>query len=56
MKRTFLIPFVSAVLGGGVVVAVVAVSGGFDESKTAVTTVQSAPPRPVERLATDAPA
>jgi len=41
MKRTFLIPFVSALLGGGVVAAVVAVAGGFDSGKTIVTTVQS---------------
>jgi S1-C subfamily serine protease len=42
MKRTFLIPFISALLGGGIVVAVVAAAGGLGESKTTtVTTVQS---------------
>jgi S1-C subfamily serine protease len=42
MKRTFLIPFISALLGGGVVAAVVAAAGGFGESKTTtVTTVQA---------------
>jgi S1-C subfamily serine protease len=41
MKRTFLIPFISALLGGGVVVAVIAAAGGLGESKTTVTTVQS---------------
>jgi S1-C subfamily serine protease len=40
MKRTFLIPFISALLGGGVVVAVVAAAGGLGESKTTVTTIQ----------------
>src|SRR5271154_4495833 len=49
MKRTFLIPFISALLGGGVVVAVVAATGGLGESKTTtVTTIQSQalPPAP----------
>jgi S1-C subfamily serine protease len=41
MKRTFLIPFISALLGGGVVVGVIAAAGGLGESKTTVTTVQS---------------
>jgi S1-C subfamily serine protease len=41
MRRTFLIPFISALLGGGIVVAVVAVAGGLGESKTTVTTVES---------------
>jgi S1-C subfamily serine protease len=41
MKRLFVIPFISALLGGGVVVAVVAAVGGLGESKTTVTTVQS---------------
>jgi S1-C subfamily serine protease len=41
MKRTFLIPFISALLGGGVVVAVVAIAGGLGENKTTVTTVQT---------------
>jgi S1-C subfamily serine protease len=41
MKRTLLIPFISALLGGGVVVAVVAIAGGLGEDKTTVTTVQT---------------
>ncbi len=47
MKRMFLIPFVSALLGGGVVVAVIAAAGGLGEkTKTVVTTVESAPAAP----------
>ncbi len=41
MKRTLLIPFISALLGGGVVVAVIAIAGGLGENKTTVTTVQT---------------
>ena len=45
MKRMFVIPFVSALVGGGVVVAVIAAAGGLGEStKTVVTTVESAAP------------
>ncbi len=45
MKRMFLIPFVSALLGGGVVVAVLAATGDLGESKkTVVTTVEAAAP------------
>jgi len=43
MKRIFVIPFVSALLGGGLVVAVIAAAGGLGENKTVVTTVQEAP-------------
>jgi S1-C subfamily serine protease len=48
MKRLFLIPFVSALLGGGIVVAVLAAVGDLGKSnKTIVTTVEaSAPPAP----------
>ena len=46
MKRMFAIPFVSALLGGGVVVAVIAAAGGLGENQTTVTTVQSAPIAP----------
>src|SRR5271170_8100400 len=46
MKRTFVIPFVSALLGGLVVVAVVAAFGGLSQSKQSVTTVQAAPLAP----------
>ncbi len=41
MRRSFLIPFIAALLGGGVVVAVIAAAGGLGENKTTVTTVQS---------------
>src|ERR1700684_872528 len=44
MKRMFVIPFVSALLGGGVVVAVVAAAGGLGDSTKTVTTVESAAP------------
>jgi S1-C subfamily serine protease len=47
MKRLFVIPFLSALLGGGIVVAVVAAAGDLGESKkTIVTTVESAPAAP----------
>jgi S1-C subfamily serine protease len=46
MKRLFVIPFVAALVGGGVVVAVVAAAGdlGKGSTKTVVTTVESAQP------------
>jgi S1-C subfamily serine protease len=45
MKRTLLISFVSAVIGGGLVIAVVAAAGGLgDKTKTVVTTVEAAAP------------
>jgi S1-C subfamily serine protease len=44
MKRMFMIPFVSALLGGGVVVAVIAATGGLGASQKTVTEVQSAAP------------
>ncbi len=43
MKRMFAIPFVSALLGAGVVVAVLAAVGDLGSGKTTVTTVQEAP-------------
>jgi S1-C subfamily serine protease len=46
MKRTFLIPFVSALIGGAIVVAVVAATGSFGKSEKSVTTVQAAPIAP----------
>jgi S1-C subfamily serine protease len=46
MRRTFAIPFISALLGGGVVVAVIAAFGGLDEGQKTVTTVQAAPLAP----------
>jgi S1-C subfamily serine protease len=46
MKRMFAIPFVSALIGGGVVVAVIAAAGGLGASQKTVTTVQAAPLAP----------
>jgi S1-C subfamily serine protease len=46
MKRTFAIPFISALLGGGVVVAIIAASGGLGGAQKTVTTVQAAPLAP----------
>src|SRR5271170_7897878 len=46
MKRTFVIPFVSALLGGLVVVAVVAAFGGLGKSQKTVTTIEAAPLTP----------
>ena len=46
MKRTFVIPFVSALLGGGVVVAVIAALGGLGSDQKTVTTIQAAPLAP----------
>jgi S1-C subfamily serine protease len=46
MKRMFAIPFVSALIGGGVVVAVIAAVGGLGDSQKTITTVQAAPLAP----------
>ena len=47
MKRMFVIPFVSALLGAGVVVGVIAAAGDLGENtKTLITTVEAAAPRP----------
>jgi S1-C subfamily serine protease len=46
MRRTFTIPFVSALLGGGVVVAVIAAFGGLSGTGNTVTTIQAAPLAP----------
>jgi S1-C subfamily serine protease len=46
MKRTFFIPFISALIGGAVVVAVVAAFGGLSSSSKTVTTIQAAPIAP----------
>jgi len=46
MRRTFTIPFVSALLGGGVVVAVIAAFGGLGRTDKTVTTIQAAPLAP----------
>jgi S1-C subfamily serine protease len=42
----FLVPFVSALIGGGIVVAVVAAAGDLGKSEKTVTTVQAAPIAP----------
>ncbi len=46
MKRSFAIPFLSALVGGGVVVAVIAALGGLGSSQKTVTEVQQAPLSP----------
>ncbi|HEY7935029.1 MAG TPA: trypsin-like peptidase domain-containing protein [Solirubrobacteraceae bacterium] len=46
MKRLFAIPFLSALLGGGVVVAVIAATSGLGSSQKTVTEIQSAPVAP----------
>jgi S1-C subfamily serine protease len=44
MKRMFAIPFVSALVGGGLVVAVIAIAGGLHSSQKTVTVVQQSTP------------
>lgn len=46
MKRWFAIPFLSALVGGGVVVAVIAALGGLGSSQKTVTEIQQAPLSP----------
>ncbi|HXP28562.1 MAG TPA: trypsin-like peptidase domain-containing protein [Solirubrobacteraceae bacterium] len=46
MKRAFFIPFIAALLGAGVVVAVVAAAGDLGKTQQTVTTVQAAPIAP----------
>jgi S1-C subfamily serine protease len=46
MKRTLAIPFMSALVGGGVVVAIVAALGGLGTTQKTVTTFQTAPLAP----------
>jgi len=46
MKRAFVIPFIAALLGGGVVVAVIAAAGEFGRTDRSVTTVEAAPIAP----------
>jgi S1-C subfamily serine protease len=48
MQRSFLIPLVSALIGGGLVAVVIAAAGGLDSSHSTVTTVQATTP-PIER-------
>jgi S1-C subfamily serine protease len=52
MKRTFFIPFLSALVGGGVVIAIVAAFGGLNNDQTTVTTVQAAPAAPTNASVT----
>jgi S1-C subfamily serine protease len=55
MKRMFAVPFVSALLGGGIVIAVVAATGGLGSSDhTTITTVQAAPAAPSNASVTKA--
>jgi S1-C subfamily serine protease len=44
MRRTFVIPFIAALLGGGIVVAVIAAAGDLGKTQESVTTVQSVAP------------
>jgi S1-C subfamily serine protease len=47
MRRLFLVPFIAALLGGGVVVAIVAAAGDLGDNGTkTVTAIQSAPLQP----------
>src|SRR5271154_6665828 len=46
MRRSFFVPFISALLGGAVVVAVIAAFGGLGASDKTVTTIQAAPLAP----------
>ena len=46
MKRMSLIPFFSALIGGGVVVAVIAAFGGLSSSQKTVTTIEATPLAP----------
>jgi S1-C subfamily serine protease len=43
MKRLFAIPFLSALAGGGVVVAVIAAAGGLGSTQKTITEIQTAP-------------
>src|ERR1700740_292488 len=46
MRRPLFVPFLSALIGGGVVAAIIAAAGGLGESRTITTTVQAAPLQP----------
>jgi S1-C subfamily serine protease len=54
MKRSFAIPFLSALVGGGVVVAVIAAIGGLGSSQKTVTEIQQAPLSPAAASASSA--
>jgi S1-C subfamily serine protease len=44
MKRMFAVPFVAALIGGGVVVAVIAATGGLGASQKTITEIQQSTP------------
>jgi S1-C subfamily serine protease len=44
MRRAILIPLLSALIGGGIVVAVIAAAGGLKESQHTVTTIETSTP------------
>jgi S1-C subfamily serine protease len=46
MKRAFFVPLIAALLGGGVVVAVLAAAGDLGSTQQSITTVQAAPIAP----------
>ena len=46
MRRSFAIPFVSALVGGAVVAVVIAAAGGLGSESKSITTIQSAPIAP----------
>jgi S1-C subfamily serine protease len=46
MNRLFAIPFVAALVGGGIVAGVIAAFGGLGSSQQTITEVQAAPPTP----------
>jgi S1-C subfamily serine protease len=46
MKRTFLIPFLAALVGAGVVVAALAAAGGLQGDTKTITAIQAAPLQP----------
>jgi S1-C subfamily serine protease len=45
-RRLILVPFLAALLGAGIAVAVIAASGGLGKDSTTITTVQAAPAAP----------
>src|SRR6202022_2648997 len=55
MKRMFAVPFVAALLGGGVVVAVLAAVGDLGETRSVTTTIQATPLQPSNASATSRP-
>src|SRR3979490_2187027 len=46
MKRMFVIPFLAALVGAGVVVAALAAAGGLDGGTKTVTAIQASPLQP----------